>query len=263
MKRTRFALILIVWLTGCQVLPQVQPLARLQENREATPTPFLPLSGTVSGAIWFDPHLPPALLEAARLPAGWQITDQSQIAQVQVEVGGNGLQAGCWVYAVVARFATVQDEINSLSLRRAWYGLDTSLPPLIVEADTLAMFTGWWGVPGEGAVQVVPTGKMSEILWQQPEARGIIPFERLEARLKVLAVDGISPLARGLDESAYPLALPYVLSGERAAELAGILPRGNRDESKMTVVAVTGVTALVRAPRFTCACTGWNTPSAK
>lgn len=247
MKRTRFTLILIVWLAGCQLLPQIQPPARLQENRQATPTPFLPLSRTVSGAIWFDPHLPPALLEAARLPAGWQITDQPQIAQVQVKASADGLQAGRWVYAVVARFATVEDEINSLTLRKAWYGLDTSLPPLIVEADTLAMFTGWWGAPGEGAVQVVPTGKMSEILWQQPEARGIIPFERLEARLKVLAVDGTSPLARGLDESAYPLALPFALSGERAAELAGILPRSNRDESKMTVVAVTGVTALVRA----------------
>lgn len=131
----------MLWLAGCQVLPQVKPPARLQENGEATPTPFLPLSGTVSGAIWFDPHLPPALLEAARLPAGWQVTDQPQNGLVQVKVGANGVQAGRWVYAVVARFATVEDQINSLTLRRTWYGLDTTLPPLIIEADTLAMLT--------------------------------------------------------------------------------------------------------------------------
>lgn len=257
MKRTWFPLILMIWLAGCQVLPQVKPPAWLQENGETTPTPFLPLpnptspalplSGATAGLIWFDPHLPPALLQAAQLPPGWQKTDQPQNAQVQVKVGADGLQAGSWVYAVVARFATVEDEIDSVTLRKTWYGLNTTLPPLIVEADTLAMLTGWWGAPAEGAVEVVPTGRLSEALWQQPTARGIIPFERLEPRLKVLAVDGISPLARGLDESAYPLALPFALSGERAAELAGILPAGNRDESKMTVVAVTGVTALVRA----------------
>jgi poly-gamma-glutamate synthesis protein (capsule biosynthesis protein) len=257
MKRALLPLVLMVWLAGCQVLPQDESPAWLQENGRATPTPFLPqpnpagpeftLGETKAGLIWFDPHLPPALLQAAQLPPGWQTTDQPQNAQVQVKVGADGLQAGRWVYAAVARFATVEDEIDSVTLRKAWYGLDTSLPPLIVEADTLAMLTGWWGVPAEGAVEVVPSGRMSEALWQQPSARGIIPFERLEPRLKVLAVDGISPLARGLDESAYPLALPFGLSGERAAELAGILPPGNRDENKMTVVAVTGVTALVRA----------------
>ncbi|GAP09252.1 bacterial capsule synthesis protein PGA_cap [Bellilinea caldifistulae] len=255
MKRNLWYLLWIVWLAGCQILPEVSSFRPIYLNSIETPTPFQPQTkinepqpiASPSRRVWLDDHLPPGLRGAVQLPNGWQLSEHSADADVQLRLGEEGLPAGRWVYALVARFATVEDGITSVSLQRAWYGLDDPAFPLLVEPDTLAMLTGWWGAPGESTVRVVPLGGMTQALWQQPEARGIVPFERLEPELKVLAVDGLSPLQRGLDEAGYALAIPYALSGSHAGELAAGIPPGNRDENRMTVVAVTGVTALVRA----------------
>lgn len=255
MKRNLLGLLWMVWLAACQSLTAMPPAEPFSPNGGSTPTPFQPggLIGASAeanparGLVWFDPHLPPALRQKMTPPAGWQFSERSLDADVQLRVGEEGLPAGRWVYALVARFATVEDGMDSAVLRRFWYGLETPAFPLLVEPDTLAALTGWWGAPDERGVEVVPPGSLTEELWDRPEARGILPFERLEPRLKVLAVDGISPLERGMDESAYALAIPYALSGERADEWMDGIPTGNRDENKMTVVAVTGVTALVRA----------------
>lgn len=255
MKRNLLCLLCIILLTGCGILPDIPTRSELLLNGTSTPTPFQPARATATPSIsspskrlvWFDPHLPAELRLSIALPAGWQLVERSQDADVQLWIGEEGIPAGKWVYALVGRFATLDDGIDSPTLRRIWYGLEDAAFPLLVEPDTLTTLTGWWGAPGEGAVEVVEPGSLTDQLWQQPEARGIIPFERLEPRLKVLAVDGISPLNKGMDEAAYALAIPYTLTGSRAEELIAAIPHGNRDESKMTVVAVTGVTALVRA----------------
>ncbi len=259
MKRNRLSLpivlLWVVWLTACQTLPEASSLNPVAREEKGTPTPFQP-QPTINESdpvalparrVWLDDHLPPQLRGAVQLPAGWQWSGQSADADIQLRLGKEGFLAGRWVYALVARFATVEDGINSTTLRRVWYGLEDGAFPLLVEPDTLAMLTGWWGAPAESSVRVVPMGGITEALWQQPEARGIVPFERLEPELKVLAVDGLSPLQRGLDEAGYALSIPYAWSDSPAGELTGGVPPGNRDESRMTVVAVTGVTALVRA----------------
>ncbi|MEW6180212.1 MAG: CapA family protein [Chloroflexota bacterium] len=269
--RIIISIFLTLWLAGCQVLPQISSLSPAALPVDPTQTPFQPLPATAIPAtdipataiaavanppavnspaaqVWFDPHLPAGLRAGITLPAGWQWGEHAEDAEVRLQVGEEGLPAGRWVYALVARFATIEDGMDADALRRRWYGLDDAPDfPLLVEADTLAMLTAWWGAPGEGAVQVVADGGLGDALWQQPEARGLIPFERLEPRLKVLRLNGISPLERGMNPAEYALAIPYTLNGNRAEELIANIPSGNRDENKMTVVAVTGVTALVRA----------------
>ncbi len=255
MKRNLLCLLWVVWLAGCQIVPEILPPHPLWKNGDPTPTPFQPLrltgqpaeAGSAGGLIWFDPHLPADLRQRISLPAGWQWGEHGEEADLQLRVGEEGLAAGKWVYALVARFATVQDEVSSATLRRVWYGLEEDGFPLLVEADTLMMLSAWWGAPDERTVEVLPPGGLAQSLWERPEAHAIIPFERLEPSLKVLYVDGISPLQRGMEETRYALAIPYALSGEQANQLIASIPRTNRDESKLTVVAVTGVTALVRA----------------
>ena len=89
--------------------------------------------------------------------------------------------------------------------------------------------------------------------WANGKAWGIVPFETLAPRWKVLMVDGHSPLRKGFDPAAYPLAAPISIAGPEdlaAAYRPALIPISNRDPQKITVLAMTGVTALVRATAF-------------
>ena len=105
------------------------------------------------------------------------------------------------------------------------------------------------GEPAAGAVEVLPADQITPKLWETQPAWGIVPFDELNPRLKVLSIDGRTPFLQ-LDLNAYPLAIKIGLAGpiEKAEQLQAALgqPLTNRDESKMTLVAMTGVTAMSR-----------------
>jgi poly-gamma-glutamate synthesis protein (capsule biosynthesis protein) len=114
--------------------------------------------------------------------------------------------------------------------------------------STLEALRSQWGEPAGGAVQTVPAGQLTDALWQDRAAWGILPFDELTPRLKVLSLDGTSPLHKDFDPSTYPLKVTSSLDGQLPPSLS--LPASNRDASKMTVLVMTGVTALVRATAF-------------
>jgi hypothetical protein len=94
-----------------------------------------------------------------------------------------------------------------------------------------------------------------EAAWAQRPSWGIIPFESLEPGWKVIAVDSQSPLRKTFTPDQYALSIPFSLQGDaQLIELLGesaSFPATNRDPGLLTSVAVTGVTALVRATAFT------------
>ena len=91
--------------------------------------------------------------------------------------------------------------------------------------------------------------------WAQRPSLAIVPFEDLDPRWKVLPVDGLSPIQKGLDLASYRLTIPISLVSDpdRVALIQSnfLIPSSNLDPQKMTVVALTGVTALVRATAST------------
>ncbi|MFQ5616106.1 MAG: CapA family protein, partial [Anaerolineales bacterium] len=143
-------------------------------------------------------------------------------------------------------------------VQAAWGG---DGPPLMVGEDTLSVFTALWGPPSAG-VRPVPPDRLLDSAWDQRPVWAIIPFESLEPRWKVLAVDGQSPLHKDFDPETYPLVVPFGLYGDAGLVKAvtvlfgpesgsPMLPASNRDPDKLTTVAMTGVTALVRATAWT------------
>jgi poly-gamma-glutamate synthesis protein (capsule biosynthesis protein) len=125
-----------------------------------------------------------------------------------------------------------------------------------MDENTLRVLSAWWGEPASQAVQAIPADQLLDTAWARRPAWAIIPFEAIEPRWKVLELDGQSPLRKGFDPRAYPLTVPFTLSGEPT--LAGIvrsawtsLPATNRDPAKLTTVIVTGVTAMVRGTAWT------------
>ncbi|MFO7740712.1 MAG: CapA family protein [Anaerolineae bacterium] len=175
--------------------------------------------------------------------------DEPSAADVQVGAGllSNARPVATWVYALVAPFYTVEDGVSSADLRAAWNG-EPADPfvdhPLLVSPDVQE--AGPLGAPA-GDITVVESSK---VLTTAIELDGwaIVPFDALEPRWKVLRIDGASPLDRGLDLEAYPLAMTVTLGTESDPEVLSMLPADltNRDPAKMSVVMMTGVTALTR-----------------
>ena len=117
--------------------------------------------------------------------------------------------------------------------------------PLLMDEETRTVLSAWWGEPADGAVQVLPAETLVDTAWAQRPAWAIVPFEALEPRWKVLSVDGISPLSRDFDPASYALSVPFALTTPPGL-YDWSLPAGNRDPNQLTIVDMTGVTALVR-----------------
>jgi len=230
---------------------------------EAIPTPGpAPSAGRL--AVWLDPNLPAGLRQAVAMPPGFEASSSPENAALHLRVGGEAVISS-WVYALAAPFPTVLDGVPAEALRLSWAGQPAGPfgnSPLLVDASAASVFSSWWGVPAEGAIRVLPEAEMLDYAWGNQPAWALLPFEKLEPRWKVLEVDGLSPLRQDFDPAAYPLAVPISLAGEaKLVELvkalygpgspARLVPPSNRQPEKLTTLALTGVTALVRATAYT------------
>jgi len=115
--------------------------------------------------------------------------------------------------------------------------------------STLAAFTALWGAPADGSVKTVPADQLLDLAWKNLPAWGIVPFESLDPKWKVLTVDGQSPIHKDFDASQYPLQVTFAFRPSRPSNLQPStfnLPASNRDPSKLTTVIMTGTTSLVR-----------------
>ena len=171
-----------------------------------------------------------------------------------------------WLYALVAPFPTLRDGVTFDELKRAWTEGTAPAPfngiPLLMDESTLAAFTALWGEPASGSVQVVSADQLLETAWSELPSWGIIPFESLEPKWKVLTIDGQSPIRKKFDVSTYPLAVSFSLQNSKNFQSPN-LPSSNYDPSKLTTIIMTGVTALVRATAFTMEVKGTNYPGEK
>ncbi len=215
-----------------------------QVSATATPAPDQP--------IYVPEYIPVGLRQAFKYPEGYFITSQVDQAPLLLDLWNPETDLSqaitLWTYALVAPFPTIQGEVSAQDLRLTWSGI-ASGPfaglPLLMDEQTKALFSAWWGKPAEGVVQEESTDHLVEIAWAKRPSWAIVPFEALEPRWKVLSIDGISPLSRNFDPSTYFLSVPIALTTPPGLYGWG-LPVGNRDPNKLTIVNMTGVTALVR-----------------
>lgn len=173
-------------------------------------------------------------------------------AEVDVTLAvDEGAPLATWVYAVAAPFATVADEVALANVESAWSGGDgLGETGLVVAEDTAAAFQRRWGEAAPTVTQTSPD-RVAETVWGQRPSLALVPFDELTPQLKVMRLDGLSPLAADFTLEAYPLALTVGTVGEETAvadfRTVWDGPTINRDPAKLTRVAMTGVTALVRA----------------
>ena len=217
---------------------------------EPTATPLPP-------GLWIDPAIPDQLRQLALAVDIPPASSYESAATRLVVTNPQNLTADsypiAWIYAFVAPFPTLLEGVDIEDVRLAWMGNPTPVLAgcqLWMDESTLAVFTALWGAPALDAVKTAPADILGETLWlSQEPGFAIIPFEKLEPHWKVLTVGGQSPIHKDFDLSAYPLAVTFACIGEDCADLN--MPASNRDSSKLTVVVMTGVTALVRRTAWT------------
>ncbi len=255
-----FAILMI--LSACS--PITAARQSFEQTRTAmfpTRTPFLPSqpdaaqpgvqpSITPVGAqsqVWFEDTLPESLPGKIQFLTDMQTAVSADAAGLHVGVVFSEQNASRWVYALVVPFNSLLEEVSGEDVRAVWRGEERPWlngGKLSVSARTRSAFAALWGEPG-GLVEVVDEASLLTHPWAGGAGVLITPFENLNPQWKVLRVDGISPLDEEFKVANYPLQVWF---GVREASGSGLvqMPASNRDDSHMTSLLITGVTALVR-----------------
>jgi len=160
------------------------------------------------------------------------------------------------VYAVVGPFESPSTTITMDQVKDAWIGENRRYPTLaVLNQDVAALETLFGPVERSTPITFDSTQDIRDALYGGVADLALLPFDQLIPELTVFTVDGANPLWTDgqFDISSYPLvaalyAIPSatVPNQEMLADFITTLPTSNRDAGKLTTVAMTGVTAMVR-----------------
>ena len=250
-----FTITTLVLVTGC--VGNGTPTEITFTNTSAPKT-----DNTFSIQLWLDPLLPENFREKITLTSDWQLTNEKDSSNARIEIGSSQ-PVSQWVYALVAPFPTLTDQVTSADLKGFWsLGNVVGFPikQLVLDKQTNAILTILWGEPASNVVKIMPISQLLDYAWAKngTEVWSIIPFEDIEPRWKVIAVDGNSPIQRDFLIGVYPLVIDFSIISDDpeaqsyfltldAAILHQIIPISNRFAEEMTTLVMTGVTAMVRA----------------
>ncbi len=239
-------------------------------------TVALPPATTPELGVVLPQPLPPDLADPilrwiAQQPGARVITDTEKAdLWISTEPGGELLAER--IYVPVSRFATLRDQIATVDLLALWLGApEPGQAPLALDANALAGLTLLWGPPTQ--VEVLPdAAAVAAVLEPYPARLGVLPFDRLTPEVAALSMSGQDPTDNSFDAGEYPLALRlyvnYTPKGQGAAAdlLAAVNAAGlqtNRDAGKLTVLAMTGVTAMARMTALRMEQNGYAYPAAE
>ena len=152
----------------------------------------------------------------------------------------------------VDRFSSLLEGISLAELRDVWTGSGSSpgFNTIYPSQDALDDLTAILGTPGP-AVKPQSADQVSAAVWGDPMSIGIVPFDRLNVRLRALRLDGLSAVDNRLDQAKWPLAARAWLARRRRPGKK-LWPRWQAASPsatatpKLTVLIDTGVTAIAR-----------------
>ncbi len=199
-----------------------------------------------------DPDLPAAFEQSLKLEG----TDFQRVSSGKTSAVldyGRGNPISTWIYALAAPFPTVTNTIPAKTFLGFWQRAEAApFTRLILDAETLKALQSRWGAP-TGDVEVLDADRLLLAAWTTENTWAVIPFEQIQPRWKIIALDGQSPLHKDFEQQKYPLAVPISLTASQGAQSAALaerlqpfLAQSNRDPDKLVTVILTGVTAMVR-----------------
>jgi len=271
MRKTYIFILILILLTACQtavfptpipptLAPTTKPIGEVTAVPTTEPTdlpptatvPPLPSATPEPLTIGFDAVVPVELKTAvstiiANRPGQFALAEAEADLLLTVQ---EDAPIGEWIFTVAAPFPTLADNISLTEVQAAWQN-----GALVLTPKMESILRGWWGEPTVEATIIAPN-LLIEILWQTQTSYDepvltILPFEQLDPRLKVLAVDGNSPISVNYDPASYGLKLPLGWVGEATAvsHLSDLTtePFTNRHDDQLTHITMTGPSGLSRA----------------
>jgi poly-gamma-glutamate synthesis protein (capsule biosynthesis protein) len=230
------------------IIPPPQPTATFPAPQKD------PTETTQVFRVFIDPSVPDKLREPMRLPDGMLQGGDSGTADATFGTVPSTLASSEWIYALAAPFTEVGDEVSTHDLVSAW---KENEPPdflhgqiILVNPSTRATFAALWGEPGKNIKTRYDNSSLLDAAWAGQGSFAIIPFEQIGPRWKIIHVDGQSPLDKHFDNKNYPLTIYYGWKGQDGVvqKLHDVpLIKTNRDPDKMTIITMTGTTAMVRS----------------
>jgi hypothetical protein len=247
--------------TATPVMTEVV-LATIILPNTATPTltPTITMTPPVEISLWLSEEVPDLFRERLTLSDNLTLESEKEKADIQLIISpdNTGEMIGQWIFALVAPFPTVADEVKMVDIQAIWSGQDASedmSKKILVTEETKKILSLKFGDPSLNNIIVVKDSELRDLAWDWRIYYAIIPFEKLDPHWKVMRVDGHSPLEKDFDPISYALTINISVEGRPESisqfkELTrnksiSYLP-SNRDPLKMTVVVLTGTTALTR-----------------
>jgi hypothetical protein len=164
------------------------------------------------------------------------------------------------VYALAARFDTTFPQAESTLVDALWKGEageETGYNRMVVLSGTLPALVSVLGDAGPAVQGVASVDELLDVAWADETTLVLLPFDALTPELVVFAVDGQNPVDNRFAADAYPLVATVYAHSSNLANDASVLEAlaagghgTNRDPNQLTVLAMTGVTAMVRETAY-------------
>lgn len=161
----------------------------------------------------------------------------------------NAVLASEWLYVLAAPFYTITDNISFDNLRAFWQGEDNSIQgfsQIYVSEPTRAAINTILGTADQDSVAIVNSEELVSKALSNEQVLIITPFEELDKVMKVIRIDGKSPIDSDFEQKDYPLSAAIWIVSNAAGSIIDF-PTSNYDPDQRTVLIMTGVTALTRA----------------
>ncbi len=156
------------------------------------------------------------------------------------------------IFTPVDRMSSILDSITLAELKAVWTGSGETpnFTSIYVSQDEVAELSVVLG-QASGNVKPTPSDGLEAAVWGDKMGLGILPFDRLTIRLRAIALDRQSPVDNRFNAAEWPLTSRAYLAPKTKAgrdALGKIRPgvASNREVNQLTVLVMTGVTAMAR-----------------
>lgn len=253
---------LLIWISGCNgnvtnptaistaTPTQLTSPEMLSRSPSPTPTVLPSPSAVPEAVVWLDEALPVGLRDQLSRNTIIRSEYEKDKANVWLELTTPEQSQVTWVYALVTPFSSLMEHVDYAQLMKWWQGqVDAEAVNILVTEDTANALEPLLGKFSPLYVTLTKENDLLDVAWKQRDVLAIVPFDQLEPRWKVIPLNHQSPISNQFKVEDYPLALNYRWNTSLPAVESLHLPElvSNRDENKLTVLVMTGVTALVRA----------------
>lgn len=223
-----------------------------EQNAILSPTPY-PAEHKTSPdqiSVYLHPALPKQFIESLDLQPHINSSNREDadvgILLDSTQYDNARSPSSTWVYALVAPFYTITDDISSEALAALWSGSPQDEFPfsqILLPAESFALLCERFGSPDDSIVKIMGLNELTDRALTNQPFLSVLPFEALKPQWKVVSIDDQSPIDSSFSPETYALSVQVWVEGDLGEVVLPI----NYDSQLRTVLMMTGVTALTRA----------------